>query len=280
MTTSLQLVAVELSYRVQEEPPTITSESDRLNVNQAPGYIPLLTPPPFVPPPPLDAQKGLAKNARIALPPDIARGKELEITPDTLRFLGQTVQSHRGEIRDMVKAANVVQGRLELQLKELSRELGKLSEIERNVEADKKNVEGGLAMRLERAREKQKELLSRLDRVLQRLMDSHQPVLSTYEKQWFEELGRLEVRISKDKAGSGKTLQARLDQVRLSSSMHTFSQTPLTARIRSRLQTKWHSYDLSSNLRPIVSCLHRLMPRRSWAEVSWKGCKGSLPTSE
>jgi hypothetical protein len=292
MTESLQLVSIEMSVRVVEPHP-IALESDKVDPTEPPAYIPLLTPPPFVPPAPLDAQKGLPKNTRIALPTNIAKGKELEITPETLRFLGQAVQSYRGETRDIVSAANVVQGRLELQLKELSRQLGKLAEVERIVESDKKKAEGALGGRLEKAREKQRELLARLDRVLQRLMDSHQPVLSTYEKQWFEELARMEAQISKDKTGSGRTLQARLDQVRfllfLSSGGPRLLKRTFLYIGMIRPRTRYRSYDLS--------CGHsrRRLPRRrrqnrdtvrnlrrsrgNWVGAKSKGCKAGLRTS-
>lgn len=223
VTDSLQLVALELSLRVDPSatlstPPYATSSSlpNRGVSDTPPAYLSLLDSP-FTIPPPLDNPASIkASVPRFAIksgnrnqPP-----QPLVITPDTLRLLGKTVETFRHSIRDLVESADSVQCRLELQMKELSRQLTKLTEL-RNMAVDlSKSTDGSLAGRLETVVRKQEELVQRTDKVLQRLMDHHEPVLSTFEKKWFDELKRLEKEVKGDQGGAGdRSLERRKERV-------------------------------------------------------------------
>lgn len=212
VTSSLQLVGIELSLRIDSSLlPSSSPTTPRGISSQPPPYLSLLDSP-FTIPPPLDKRSTVSSVPRLATKPPGA-SSALVINPDTLRFLGKTVETFRYSIRDLVSAANVVQSRLELQMKELSRQLSKLNDLSRLSDTLRKSTSSreGLAGRLERVSRNQDALLQRTDRVLQKLMDAHQPLLSTYERKWFEELARLENVV--EGKGSERSLQSRAERL-------------------------------------------------------------------
>ncbi|KAI5479721.1 nuclear pore complex, nucleoporin 88 family protein [Pseudohyphozyma bogoriensis] len=225
ITSALQLVGIELSLRVDPSLlPSTTSATPATSTQRGvssdpPAYLSLLDTP-FTIPPPFDKRSGVSTVPRLALKPPpgsskaVAGKSELVITPDTLRFMGKTVETFRHEIRDLVAGADVVQCRLELQMKELSRQLKKLEELSKLSDTLRRSTASaeGLGGRLERVAKNQEALLQRTDRVLQRLMDAHEPLLSTYEKKWFEELGRLEKEVLAGKGGD-TSLERRAERV-------------------------------------------------------------------
>ncbi|GAA5826203.1 hypothetical protein JCM11251_007206 [Rhodosporidiobolus azoricus] len=198
LTSQLQLVGIELSLRVDPSasdlaPPSASSAA--LNsgpTDSASAYVSLLDAPFSIPP-------ILSTPApRLALLP--GGSKELSVTPDTLRQLGKHVSTVQSSVRELVSAADEVQHRLELQMKELARQLSKLAEL-RQLRSDLGKstsaaaLEGTVEARLQRVEANQRHLIERTDRVLQRLMEQHQPEVSSYERKWFDELGRLEKQV-------------------------------------------------------------------------------------
>lgn len=221
-TSALQVVSLPLCLRVDSEP-SATSTKDPLQdprrslpaehfAHDTPGYIPILVGPEWTPQPPLNSTSGLPKTPRIALPAQW-KGKQIEITPESLKFLANTVTHFREEMRGLMDAANGTQARLELQMKELVRQVAKMKELDTRIDQMKKKNAGdgpdGLAQRFKRASETQTNLLARYDKLLQKLMDKYQPELSSQEKTWFEDLKELELEIVKDRHGRGQTLLAR-----------------------------------------------------------------------
>ena len=194
VTGALQVVAIELSLRVDDAvlgSPERAAESSPAAGGENSAYVSLLEKP-FVVPPFLSSRQAGASPALPRLPPS---KKPLEINPETLRAFATHVSTTQTAIRDLVSAADSVQSRLELQMRELSRQVDKLAELEKLRSDLGKSVSGGTEGRLRRAEEKQRELLARTDRVLQRLVESHQPSISTYERKWFDELERLEEQV-------------------------------------------------------------------------------------
>ncbi|GAA5979084.1 hypothetical protein JCM10908_002799 [Rhodotorula pacifica] len=191
VTSALQVVGIELSLRIEDASLDIDTPASTTTMAQESAYVSLLDKP-FSVPPFLSSRRPGANPALPRLPPS---RKPLEITPDTLRAFATHVSSTQTAIRDLVSAADSVQSRLELQMRELSRQVEKLAELERLRSDLGKSVSGGTEGRLRRAEEKQRELLARTDRVLQRLVESHQPSISTYERKWFDELERLEEQV-------------------------------------------------------------------------------------
>lgn len=198
VTSALQLVGIELSLRVDETAGGLERTKDDAASGDA-AYVSLLEKPFSVPP--------MFSQRHPGAPPILPRlpssKKALEINPETLRAFATHVSSTQTAIRDLVSAADSVQSRLELQMRELSRQVEKLAELDRMRDELGKSVSGGTEGRLRRAEEKQRELLARTDRVLQRLVESHQPSISTYERKWFDELRRLEEQVAGRRPAEG-----------------------------------------------------------------------------
>ena len=194
VTGELQVVGIELSLRVDDaalDSSERAAESTPSAGGENSAYVSLLEKP-FVVPPFLSSRQVGGQPALPRIPPS---KKPLEINPETLRAFATHVSTTQTVIRDLVSAADSVQSRLELQMRELSRQVDKLAELEKLRSDLGKSVSGGTEGRLRRAEEKQRELLARTDRVLQRLVESHQPSISTYERKWFDELERLEEQV-------------------------------------------------------------------------------------
>lgn len=173
-------------------------------------YVSLLEPQHFEPPAPLNQPSHVMSGPRFALPPGLTTDKGVKVTPEALRFLGRTIETLRTSMHDLVNAGAQVQDRFEKQTKELSRQLNKLSELHDSSMDAQENSEA-VSERIAQAQERQKELVARSDRVLQKLLDARQPELSTFEVAWFEELEHMQGQVSGD--GHFGTLQSRLEKI-------------------------------------------------------------------
>jgi nucleoporin NUP82 len=87
----------------------------------------------------------------------------------------------------------------------MTRQLSKLDQIRARCAAlgsgDGPSV---LGERVARLASTQVALVSRIDRALQRLMDSHQPSISVYERRWFDELERIAADVGISRTSSGE----------------------------------------------------------------------------
>ncbi|KAF8450379.1 hypothetical protein L210DRAFT_956699 [Boletus edulis BED1] len=170
-------------------------------LNGPPAYISLLGTEPFAPPAILTRPTSLPR----VVPGTSAR--EFTLTPDTLRFLAMQVASITAHIRTVLVAHSNVEERVEVQEAEFTRMQEKCGEMLRLIGLMKerlKNIQGekeeGITGRVERMRERHKELMGRADRILQVLMNRASPELSECETKWFGELARMKAEV----IGSGK----------------------------------------------------------------------------
>jgi nucleoporin NUP82 len=184
-----------------------------------PAYVSLLAKDPFVIPtfPPRVA----SQPPQAAL---LASGRSTP-TPDALRLFGKRVEGLRSDMRDITAEVNSVQERIGLQNREMSRQLAKLAEMTAQIRSASAassppkgasdEHDGSIAARVKKVAELQSALVTRLDRVLQRLMDSYSPKLSEFESKWFAELGRMKREIGgdEDDAGDGRSLRSRTELV-------------------------------------------------------------------
>ena len=205
LTAQYQIVPIELTLRSEDPVPDFPApphpHSTSSSIPQD-GYISLLTTSPF----------SLPKFTVSRLPSTfLPSGADSTITPDALRSLGKRAESLRSDMRDMTSGVNTVQARIGLQNREMERQLAKLAEMERLIVAAPASGEGSGAIgaRVAKVAEEQRAIVARLDKVLQRLMDSYSPKLSEYEVRWFGELGRMQ----KEVAGGGKSLKDRTELV-------------------------------------------------------------------
>ncbi|KAL1739385.1 hypothetical protein HDZ31DRAFT_49481, partial [Schizophyllum fasciatum] len=131
---------------------------------------------------------GLPSNPRLSLPEGADKQKDFLLTPDTLRYLASKASALSAQIRDATLAYTATLARTLLQRQELTRQCAKAREMQELVV----RMRGGeREARWLRAKEEQKVLLGRMDRVLGALVRKASPELSEHETKWFEELKRM-----------------------------------------------------------------------------------------
>lgn len=199
MSSALQLVPIELSLRVD----IMAKRSDRMSVdpgyidmnavNDNPHYISMLQTPAFTPP---DTLANFQPRGRVLLPPD--KKGAIKFDDETLRLLGNTVQEFRNDLRTLAKANNATQQRFQLQIQELPRQLSKLQDAVELSNTIRERHEKELESKKERLSKRQEELLARADRILQSLIDAHEPTLSHAEEAWFKEIQKLQRYVQSD----------------------------------------------------------------------------------
>lgn len=164
-----------------------------------PSYVSLLGTEPYTPPS-ISNPSGLPSNPTLSLPGAASGSQEFMLTPDTLRFMGKTV----GEISSQVNALQIgfraALAQINLQKRELVLQTAKCKEMEAVVEKLKGPLRKMTDDRFANIQAEQKDLLARLDRLLQALMRKASPELSEHESKWFEELKRMK----EDILGRGK----------------------------------------------------------------------------
>lgn len=166
-----------------------------------PAYVSLLSAEPWTTPDAVARPSGLPSNPRLSLPNNLgASGKEIVLTPETLRYLGTTVERLSSQIHDVQLVNRATEARAALQEQEFRRQretCAKMLEIVRSLATTRQEE---AQARIAKAQETQKALLARSDRVLQGLMKKASPALSENEAKWFEELRRMKEEV----VGAGK----------------------------------------------------------------------------
>lgn len=178
LTSDAQLLAKELALRVPHD------DAAPAEPAPAPAYHSLIKP--------LRIPDAVRAPPRARAPPPAAAAASagpVESTPACLRTFGTAAAHVRDELAAVVNAGNAVQAHLDLQLHEHARLLSKLAAVAARA-ADICDA-SPLAARIARVADAQAAAVHRLDALLQRLMDKHQPQLSVYEHRWFDELQRM-----------------------------------------------------------------------------------------
>ncbi|KAG8965932.1 hypothetical protein FRC03_012768 [Tulasnella sp. 419] len=176
------------------------------NPNQPPAYISLLTSVPFTVP---NLNKYLSRTA-------IPRSQSNRfMTPDTLRFLGQQAESTQTKTGELENLVAQVSSRVDLQKRELDRQMATVKTVQELLQKLKnRGAEGGdLNRRVESVVKRQKELVERVGKVLQALMDSYSPTLSEFEVKWFKELNRMKDQVIGSGVGDSECLKGRVATV-------------------------------------------------------------------
>lgn len=154
---------------------------------------------PYTVPPIFSQPLGLPTNPRLALPASQSKS-EFVLTPDTMRYLGQTVEHLRAQM-DSVKCANAIaEAQVQLQTMEFHRQVNQVQRILLTLELSRTKRSAGWKERVAKVRKTQDELMERLDRTLRIYMRKVAPELSEQETKWFEELKRMKAEV----LGQGK----------------------------------------------------------------------------
>nr|XP_018260420.1 uncharacterized protein I303_07339 [Kwoniella dejecticola CBS 10117]OBR82578.1 hypothetical protein I303_07339 [Kwoniella dejecticola CBS 10117] len=120
-----------------------------------------------------------------------------EVKPDHLRVLGEISSQVRNRTQAIRSGSQAVENRLDLQVKELQRQIKLLRDCQNQIADLKKNV---AINRAEELLAKQQDLGSKLDGVVQKLSEEFRPDIGDSERKWFDELERLKIRV---RGGSG-----------------------------------------------------------------------------
>jgi nucleoporin NUP82 len=213
----MRITTLELTLRSDIQPlpvpnpPTKETEQHRFLVplEGPPAYISLLGDEPFVVPPVLSQPLGLPSTPRLS---NSSQG-EFMLTPETMRYLGTTVETFTTQIHAVQLAYRGTEVRADLQRQEFKRQQEKCREMMELVEKLKGRRSGLTQYKLNALREAQKGLLKRLDRVLQALMEQASPELSEFETKWFQELKRMKEEVMGLKRFDDGSFAARTSSV-------------------------------------------------------------------
>ncbi|WFC97712.1 hypothetical protein MYAM1_000431 [Malassezia yamatoensis] len=171
ITLDMQLVAVELELRA----PSDETTSAEMLID--PMYVSLL-----------DSERFDVPKFSATFDAKQISSEPIKVTASTLRSLGSTAEQVRKQMHSIVTGANVTQNRLNRQVGELKRQIEQLNGIYQRIQSLQST---SLADRLQRIEHGQQVTISRIDKLLQQLMDQHEPQLSIHEKRWLEELQRM-----------------------------------------------------------------------------------------
>ena len=155
-----------------------------------PAYISFLTEP-YEPPTKFTNDNALPSNPKLVVPVQ----SEIQLTPDTLRYLALTVQRLADQMHEIQIAYRSAELRAQLQEQEFRRQQNTAQDIlTLNDELHGKRQEQ-TREKVSQVQSRQKELLNRTDRILRAMMKNASPELSEHETKWFEELKRLQKEI-------------------------------------------------------------------------------------
>jgi nucleoporin NUP82 len=188
-------------------PPTPTPSS-ATNTDKPKAWLSSSEFDPYIVPSIFSQPLGLPTNPRLALPASQSKS-EFVLTPDTMRYLGQTVEHLRAQM-DSVKYANTMaDAQVQIQTMEFHRQVRQVQQILVMLETSRTKRSAAWKERVEKVRKTQDELLERLDRALRIYMRKVAPELSEQETKWFEELKRMKAEVLGQGKYDEQSLRAR-----------------------------------------------------------------------
>ncbi|THH13916.1 hypothetical protein EW146_g6350 [Bondarzewia mesenterica] len=200
LTSSMRVVSFTLNLRsdvLQSRPADLLTDKEEIAVEPLlkqiegpPIYVSLLGDKPFETPAIFSRPSGLPSIPRLALPGS-QTPKEFRLTPDTLRYLGQTVERFTAQIHDVQLAYREVRARSALQEQEYRRQQEKSGDMEDLISQLEGPRRDKTDERLEKVQAAQSVLMSRLSKTLHALIKEASPELSEHEMGWFDELKRM-----------------------------------------------------------------------------------------
>ena len=196
------------SITSKDQPPSTLTLSSATDTEKPKAWVSSSEFDPYIVPPIFSQPLGLPTNPRLALPASQSKS-EFVLTPDTMRYLGQTVEHFRAQI-DAVKYANTMaEAQVQIQTTEFHRQVRQVQQILVMLETSRTKRCATWKERVERVRKTQDELLERLDRTLRVYMKRVAPELSEQETKWFEELKRMKAEVLGQGKYDEQSLRAR-----------------------------------------------------------------------
>ncbi|KAH7916326.1 hypothetical protein BJ138DRAFT_1075738 [Hygrophoropsis aurantiaca] len=210
LTSVMRITTFPLTLRSDpahpQAPPDVVPENEKIEpggflgpIDGPPAYVSLLGTESFVIPPVFSRLSGLPSNPRLANGSP-SNKVEFMLTPDTLRYLGSTVENFTSQIHEIMIACKTTELRATVQKAEFARQQEKCREMVELISQLKGPRFVVCQERFNKLQTAHKSLSARLDRTLQSLMQQASPELSEHETKWFEELKRMKAEV----AGAGR----------------------------------------------------------------------------
>jgi len=211
LTSTYRIIPVELQLRVQETPQDSTPTSVPASSTSAHGVLSLTssTKAPAFATLLVEPYNALRAPPTLKLPklPASRVGIDEITTGEQLAQVARALEMLMAQRTATLPILYSIQARLELMAKEYPRQRAfsvQLLDTLNNLAKERRPETEG---RLQALVVRQEEILVRIDRVLQRLMDSHSKELTEYEVKWFKELARMRKEVSG--TSDGRSLKAR-----------------------------------------------------------------------
>ncbi|KIO30221.1 hypothetical protein M407DRAFT_20688 [Tulasnella calospora MUT 4182] len=170
-------------------------------VSQRPPYVTLLSKERYDVPPMAEFARGITTS----------NPANKFMSTQTLLGFREHMNKADGKTQTLQKYVDGASKRMTLQEKELERQVDALNKAKARLATLQATGQDLLQGRLKRAADTQRDLSKRLDRLLQQCMNNSSAKLSEVEREWFNELAELNVKITAN--GAGHSLQERADAV-------------------------------------------------------------------
>lgn len=229
MTASRNVIALDLVVPTTAEDPLMTRTAAEEGSSK-PAYVSLLGQQAYTIRPE-DFDQVLADlQIKSLIPPDRASQPLQVISTEDLRAFGSITQKFAAAIKEVRSLSSQVEGRLDLQVQEVARQLKRVQEVIAHTRAvqgkqdrlvrqtlpdvDASDNLGYLQQRCKQLIEKQQTMTERLGNAMQNMMDNAHPDISLQEKAWMEDLNEMKREIEGEDEND-KSLQARVGAVSL-----------------------------------------------------------------
>ncbi|KAJ9097833.1 hypothetical protein QFC19_006623 [Naganishia cerealis] len=228
MTASRHVVALDLLATVPRAPDPLMTPIEVKGTPGKPSYVSLLSQHIYdIQPQTFDR---ILANMQVRSIVQPAKGKQpiQSITADDLRLLAQITQKFTGAIQEVRSTSSQVEGRLDLQVREVARQLQKVRSIIAQIRAvngqdnrtvrheipdfDTTDTLGYLRERSKQLIEKQQSITERLGKAMQTMMDNAHPDLSLQEKAWIQDLEKIQKELEGEE--SSNSLKSRVQAVK------------------------------------------------------------------
>lgn len=234
MTASRNVVALDLVVPATADDPLMARTATDEGISK-PAYVSLLGQQAYTTRP--EDFDGVLANMQIkTLIPAGRSTQPLQmISSDDLRAFGNITQKFAAAIKEVRSLSSQVEGRLDLQVQEVARQLKRVQEVIAHTRAvqgkpdrlvrqilpdvDASDNLGYIQQRCKQLVEKQQAMTERLGNAMQNMMDNAHPDISLQEKAWMEDLNEMKREIEGEDE-TDKSLRARVSAVSVTKKTH------------------------------------------------------------
>lgn len=243
MTASRHVVALDLMVPVMAEDPLMTP-TKKADAPSKPAYVSLLGQQAYTIQPE-DYDEILANlQIKSLIPPGRGQQPLQMISAEDLRAFGNITQKFAAAVKEVRSISSQVEGRLDLQVQEVARQLRRVQEViaqtravqgkeDRLVrqilpEVDSSDNIGYIHQRCKQLVEKQQVMIERLGKAMQNMMDNAHPDISLQERAWMEDLEKMKREVEGENE-SDRTLKSRVDAVSFAFAIGNIAESQLTS---------------------------------------------------